>query len=330
VADGLLPEPFTDIDTDGDGFVSAADLKASHDRAEDRLPNLAIPELNGVGAQEIFVTAAHGVADFISAMDTDRIREWNAWYHLMNAGLPVKASGETDFPCMSGTRAGQGRSYVQLGIQGRVDYPQWCRAVARGRSYVSDGYAHALDFRVDGKTSGDELQLTAPGPVTVKATVAFSPETPIEAAYGGVIPVGGRRHVGDTVRMRATQAVDPVYGRGQRLIELVVNGTAVASREVAADGREHAVEFSVPIERSSWIALRQFPQLHTNPVSVLVAGKPIRASRESALWALACVDQLWRARARRIAPAERAEAEKAYDEARTVYRRIAAESPARR
>ena len=329
-ADGLLPERFADIDADADGFVNAADLKASHDRAEDTLPNLAIPELNGVGAQEIFVTAAHGAADFISAMDTDRIREWNAWYHLMNAGLPVKASGETDFPCMSGTRVGQGRSYAQLGTQGRVDYPQWCRAVARGRSYVSDGYAHALDFRVDGKTSGDELQLTAPGTVTVRGTVAFSPETPIEAAYGGVIPVGGRRHVGDTVRMRAAQSADPVYERGQRLIELVVNGRAVASREVAADGREHAVEFSVPIERSSWIALRQFPQLHTNPVNVLVAGKPIRASRESALWALACVDQLWRVRSQRIAPAERADAEKAYDEARTMYRRIAAESPARR
>jgi hypothetical protein len=94
-----------------------------------------------------------------------------------------------------------------------------------------------------------------------------------------------------------------------------------------ADGREHTVDFSVPIERSSWVALRQFPQLHTNPVHVLVAGKPIRASRQSAQWALACIDQLWRVRARRIAPGERADAEKAYDEARAIYRRIAAESP---
>jgi hypothetical protein len=72
--------------------------------------------------------------------------------------------------------------------------------------------------------------------------------------------------------------------------------------------------------------LRQFPQLHTNPVNVLVAGKPIRASRESALWALACVDQLWRVRFGRIAPGERADAEKAYEEARALYRRIAAAS----
>ena len=325
-ARGLLPEPFSGIDTDASGSLSEPELRESHDRADDRLPNLAIPELNSVGAQEIFVTAAHGVTDFISAMDTDRLREWNAWYHLMNVGLPIKASGETDFPCMSGTRVGQGRSYVQLGKQARVDYPQWCRALARGRSYVSDGYAHALRFDVNGKTSGDDLQLASPGRVTVTASVAFSPETPLEPAYGGAIPVGGRRHVGDTVLMRERQAIDPLYARGQRLVEVVVNGVVVASREVPADGREHTVEFPVAVDRSSWIAVRQFPQLHTNPVNVLVAGKPIRASRDSALWALACVDQLWRVRARQIAPAERAEAEKAYDEARRIYRERAAES----
>ena len=99
---------------------------------------------------------------------------------------------------------------------------------------------------------------------------------------------------------------------------------------MAADGREHAIDFSVPIERSSWVAVRQFPQLHTNPVTVVVAGQPIRASRKSAQWALACIDQLWRVRARRIAPDQRADAEKAYEEAREIYRRIQAESPADR
>ena len=327
---GLLPEPFGEIDTNRDGFLGEAELKASHDRADDRLPNLAIPELNSVGAQEIFVTAALGASDFISAMDTDRIREWNAWYHLMNSGLPVKVSGETDFPCMSGTRAGQGRSYVHLGKQTRVDYAEWCRSLARGRSYVSDGYAHALAFDVNGKTSGEELQLATSAKVTVRAHVAFSTETPLEPAYGGAIPVGGLRHVGDTVIRRETLSLNPGYQRGQRLVEVIVNGRAVASREVPADGREHAIEFTVPIQRSSWIALRQFPQLHTNPVIVLIGGKPIRASRESALWALACIDQLWRVRSRQIAPSERADAQKAYEEARAVYRGVAAESPADR
>jgi hypothetical protein len=164
----------------------------------------------------------------------------------------------------------------------------------------------------------------------VKAVVAFSPETPLESKYGSAIPVGGRRYIGDTVIKRETQSLDPLYQRKQRLVEVVVNGVPLASREVPADGREHPLEFSVPIERSSWIALREFPQLHTNPVTVIVVGKPVRASRRSAQWALAAVDQLWRVRARRIAPAERADAERAYDEARAIYRRIAVESPADR
>jgi hypothetical protein len=324
---GLLPEPFATIDADRDGSLVEAELRSSHDRAAHELPNLAIPELNSVGAQEIFVTAAHGAADFISAMDTDRISEWNAWYHLMNAGLPVKASGETDFPCMSGTRVGQGRSYVQLGTAPRIDYPTWCRRLAEGRSYVSDGYAHALEFTVNGRVPGDELRLATAGPVTVRARVAFSPETPLEPIYGGIVPVGGLRHVGDTVNKREPLSRDPRYAEGRRLVEIVVNGRVVDRREVPADGREHAMEFSVPIAASSWIALRQFPQLHTNPVSVIVNDRPIRASRASALWAIACIDQLWRTRGPRIAASERAAAERAYEEARAYYRRVAGEAP---
>jgi len=231
---------------------------------------------------------------------------------------------------MSGTRVGQGRTYVQLGRQETVDYPRWCEGLARGRSYVSDGYAHALVFRVNGRASGDTVPLASPGNVSVRATVAFSPETPLEVPYGGVIPAGGRRFVGDTVVLRESQSVEPLFQRGRRLVEVIVNGRVAASAEVPADGREHAVEFSVPVERSSWVALRQFPQLHTNPVRVLVSGAPIRASRESARWALACIDQLWRARSGKIAEGERAAAERAYDQARAIYRRIAEESPAGR
>lgn len=323
---GLLPEPFATADANRDGALSEAELTASHDRVSDVLPNLAIPELNSVGAQEIFVTTALGLCDFISAMDTARLREWNCWYHLLNCGFPLKVSGETDFPCMSGTRVGQGRVYVQLGKQDRVDFRAWCEGLRAGRSYVSDGYAHALAFTVNGKSPGDELRLAQPGPVTVRAKVAFSAETPLEVYYGGAMPIGGPRLLGDTVVLHETKGPG-VFGGGRRKVELVVNGRAIAEREVPADGREHEVEFKVGLDRSSWVALRQFPQLHTNPVNVFVGGRPIRASRASARWAIECIEQLWRVRGRSIAAGDRDEARRTYDRVIEQYRRIASEAP---
>ena len=147
-------------------------------------------------------------------------------------------------------------------------------------------------------------------------------------AHGGVVPAGGRRLVGDTVNLHGPRREDEFTpANGSRLVELVVNGRAVASREVPADDRVHELEFNVPIERSSWVALRHFPQLHTNPVDVLVGGRPIRASRRSASWCLEAAEQLWRARGRAIAPGERDEARRAFDKAIALYRRIASEVP---
>ena len=169
---GLLPDTFGRIDTNKDGLLSLEELTAAHQAALGRLPNLAIPELNGIGAQEIFVTTSLGLCDFISAMDTARIPEWNCWYHLMNCGFPLKVSGETDFPCISGSRVGQGRVYVQLGKVERVEFADWAIGLAKGRSYISDGYAHALEFTVDGKSAGQTVDLPKAGAVTVTAKVA--------------------------------------------------------------------------------------------------------------------------------------------------------------
>jgi hypothetical protein len=303
-ARGLMPEDFAAIDSDRDGFLTEAELARSIARAAKVLPNLAIPEMNGIGAQEICVTVSQGVCDFISAMDTERVPEWNCWYHIMNCGFPLKASGETDFPCISGSRVGQGRVYVHLGKVDKVDFGQWCEGIAKGRSYVSDGYAHALEFTVNGKAPGyGEVALETAGKVAVKAKVAFAAETPLGTSNGGQIPAGKTR-----------------------LVEVVVNGKVVASREVPADDRVHELAFDIPIEQSSWVALRHFPQMHTNPVNVLIGGKPIRASRRSALWCAGVIEQLWRVRGDGIAAHEREEAHKTFLGAIDQYRRIAAEA----
>lgn len=304
-AKGLLPHPFEKTDTDGDGFISLSELTASHLKAAGELPNLAIPEMNGIGAQEICITSAMGVCDFISAMDTARVPEWNCWYHIMNCGFPLKASGETDFPCISGSRVGQGRVYVQLGKVDKIDYTQWCEGLAKGRSYISDGYSHALEFTVNGQPAGAEAKLDSAGPVTVKAKVAFAKSLPLGTSVGGNAPQGASRRV-----------------------ELIVNGVPVAFKDVPADDHPHDLEFSVPIAKSSWIAIRHTPTLHTNPVAVLVGGKPIRASRASAQWCVGVIEQLWRVRERDIAEKERAEAKATFHKAIEVYKKIAEESEA--
>jgi hypothetical protein len=300
----VLPEDFAAIDKDGDGQLSVKELAASIGRTRDKLPNLVVPPMDGIGAQEICVTVSQKLCDFISAMDTSRVPEWNCWYHVMNCGFPLKASGETDFPCISGSRVGQGRVYVQLGKIDKIDFGAWCEGVAKGHSYISDGYAHALEFTVNGKPSGAEVALDRPGHVTVKAKVAFASELPLGTSVGAAAPPGKTRKV-----------------------ELIVNGVAVASQVVPADNQPHDIAFEAPIARSSWVALREFPQLHTNPVNVIVEGKPIRASRKSAQWCAATIEQLWHVRHDNIAREERAEAEKTFHKAIEVYRKIAAECP---
>jgi hypothetical protein len=300
-----LPEAADAIDVVRDGRITELELVKSHERVRTRLPNLAIPQMNGIGAQEICVTAAQGLCDFISAMDTERVAEWNCWYQIMNCGFPLKVSGETDFPCVSDGRVGQGRVYVQLGKVDRVDFAAWCDGIRLGRSYVSDGYAHALDFRVGGVAPGSgELRRDAAGDVEVKATLAFAADLPMGTSIGADKPVGK-----------------------VRTVELVVNGKVAATSDVPADGRPHDVSFTLHPAGSCWVTLRQFPQLHTNPVNVIIGGKPIRASRDSAMWCAGVIEQLWRVRESKIEDEERAEAEKTFRAAIETYRRIASEAP---
>jgi hypothetical protein len=252
-----------------------------------RLPNFDLPAYDGIGANEFVMNITHRLPgpdgrdrpaiDFISTMDTDRVAEWNMWYHALNCGFPVVASGETDFPCISGDRVGMGRVYVKL--DGPLDYDRWVEGVRVGRSYVSDGTAHLMDF-----SRADD------GTFTVTAAV--------------------RKDGAATVP-----------------VELIVNGRPVAVRDVRGDGSLTGLRFDAPsISRSSWVAVRVFPHAHSNPIIVAVNGQPVRASRHSAEWLLAGLEQCWKSKAKTYHPDEHAEAVAAYDHARSVYQSIIAES----
>ena len=292
----------------------------------DHLPNYNMPRFDGIGANEYIVDVAHDSVDFISAVDTPAVWELSIWYHTLNCGFRTRISGETDFPCIYGERVGLGRSYVKS-PEGALDFTNWAEGIRAGRSYVSDGLSHLIDFSVGGVAVGEpgsggvtsQLDVTSPGPVAVTARVAaLLGDEPNTAIIERPLSHQPYWHV-ERARIDDSRRVP---------VELVVNGEAVATHDIDADGSIQDVEFTADIDRSSWVALRIFPSSHTNPVFVAVDGRPIRASRRSAEWCLEAVDVCWNAKVGRIREDERDAARQAYDVAADAYRAIIAESDA--
>src|SRR5262249_33721463 len=180
-------------------------------------------------------------------------------------------------------------SYVHL--SGKLKFEDWAEGIKNGRCYVSDGKSHLMDFTVNDLGVGlkkSEVKLDKAGKVSVKARVAALLEPkPTKATQ--------------EIRKRPLH-VKPYWDLERSRIddtrkvpvEVVVNGIAVDKKEIVADGSEQEVTFEVPIKHSSWVCLRILPSSHTNPVFVLVDGKPIRASKKSAEWCLKGVEQCWK------------------------------------
>lgn len=299
-------------------------------RAADKLPDYAMPRFDGIGANEFIVTGANRICDFISTVDTPPIWELNIWYHTLNCGLRTRISGETDFPCIYGDKVGLGRVYVKLNPHQPLDYDTWIGGVRDGRSYCGDGRSHIFDFKVnelpvgeappDGEVS--QLDLAKPGKVKVTFDVAARLE---------------EKSTPQTEQIRNTRLDQKPYWHIERArigqtrkvpVEVIVNGRPVARQEIVADGSVQPLSFDVDVAHSSWIAVRIFPSVHTNPVFVEVGAKPIRTSRKSAEWCRRAVDVCWQAKVDRIRPTERDQAKAAYDSARKYYDLVQAESPA--
>ena len=286
------------------------------------LPVKEIPPFDGIGANEYLVDVAQGAVDFISTIDTPAPWELSIWYHTLNCGFSTRISGETDFPCIYGDRVGMGRSYVKL-ADGPLDFDRWAEGIKLGRSYVSDGMSHLVDFQVDTTHVGEEgsvRKLDAPSPVLVKVRVAArldeTQTADARAIHNRSLAEKPYWHL-ERSRISTSRKVP---------VEVIVNGETVARTEIEADGSLRDLEWTVPITQSSWVALRIYPSSHTNPIFVKVKDQPIRASKFSAQWCLEGIDRCWTQKEAKIRPAERDEARKAYDLARDAFRKILNES----
>jgi len=282
------------------------------------LPNYEIPPMDGIGTQEAIIDVTHGLVDFLSGCDTHPVAELNAWYHMMNCGFRMSLVGETDYPCITDERVGVGRSYVRLEHRPVDDagYEDWVRGMAQGRLYCGDGRSHFLDFKVNGRRSGDgDLALKTSETLEVEALVAARLEEEEPANLSAFKHGLNRWHL-ECARIDKTNTVP---------VELIVNGCVADKATLIADGKPRTIGFKTPIHRSSWVALRIFPSSHTHPVFAIIDAKPIRASKRSAQWCRACVDKVWEVKSPFIREIEKPAAVEAFDHARAVYEAIANE-----
>src|SRR5450432_842930 len=197
------------------------------------LPSLEVPAFDSIGANEYIVDVTHpDTVDFISAVDTPYVWELNIWYHTLNVGFRPKIAGETDFPCIYDDRVGLGRTYSK--IDGPMSYQGWLKGLQTGNSYVSDGKAHLMNFKVNTHNAGEEIRSTGPLNATVTVSVA---------AYLPVIPNNAIRKLPLDQKPYWDVERSRVGDTREVPVEIVVNGKSVARQNLLADGNVHELKF---------------------------------------------------------------------------------------
>jgi hypothetical protein len=284
------------------------------------LPNYVLPKMDGIGANEYVVTVTQNLIDFYSAGDTPAVWELNMWYHTLNCGFRPRLSGETDFPCIYDERVGIARTYFKP--TEKLDYAGYITALKNGRSYVSEGNAHIIDFTVNGVEAGtknSEINLTKGTHLKITAKVAaLLPEQQDQEGLAIAQRPLDKQPYWHIERAR--------IGKTRKLrVELIVNGNAVDTTEIIAHGAWNDISFDYVADGSSWVALRIFPSAHTNPIFVLVDNKPIHIAK-SAQWCKDALDQCWKMKLPGIRKEERSAAKQVYDQARMIYQEIVNEA----
>jgi hypothetical protein len=272
-----------------------------------------MPKLDGIGANEYVVTVTHGVVDYYSLGDTPVPWELNMWYHTLNCGFRTRIGGETDFPCISDERVGLTRSYAKL--KGGLTFAGFMDCLKRGSNYISDGFSHLIDFKVNNVEVGEQnseitaavnsnLNISLKAIAMLKETQDetgkyIASRTPEQSPYWNI----------ERARIGTSRNVN---------VELLVNGVSVEKQQIAADGKWNDLKFNYKLLKSSWVAVRINASSHTNPIFVIVDRKPIIEQR-SAIWCRDAVEKCWTTKSPAIRKEELQAAREAYDFAKKTY-----------
>jgi hypothetical protein len=129
------------------------------------------------------------------------------------------------------------------------------KAITEGRSYISDGSSHIIDFSVNGLelgTKNSELSLARPGSLKISAKAAANLSEK-QTEEGATI---AKREIHDQPYWSIERAR---IGKTQKVnVELLVNGVPVDTTEITANGKWRDVQFNYELQQSSWVALRIF------------------------------------------------------------------------
>lgn len=254
------------------------------------------PLEGGLGSKAFPVDAALGLVDTLDWAGAVR-GQLKVWFRMLNNDFPIAPTGgEDSILCLHNRKLiGSVRTYAHLGKDFSVD--AWYEALRKGRTFFSTG--PLIEFTLNGQLPGGRVDLPAAGSVTV------------DAAVWSLAPLN---------------KITLYHRRG-------------VAREFTPAPNVTRIHATIPVQESDWFALvaegPHTPALDadyllagSNAVRVYVAGGKIR-SRDDATYFLTWIDKLtamtgawpwWRS------PAEKKSVFAQYDEARAVYRRLAAEA----
>jgi hypothetical protein len=212
------------------------------------------------------VDVALGKVDYLEVMGfSNHLFTSAIWYRLLNCGFRVPAGAGTDaFANFAMLRGPVGLERVYVhGGPGGLDHARFLAGLKAGRTFVTNG--PLISLTVQGIDPGDELQLRRSTRLSVHVTLR------------SIVPVDH--------------------------LELIGNGTVVASLPLAGDRTTVDTTLLVPVERSGWLVLRAwgdgprapvldlYPFASTSPVYVTVGDAPVR-SREDALFFVQWIDRV--------------------------------------
>ncbi len=183
--------------------------------------------------------------DFVELLQFSRINTLD-YYDYLNLGFRLAAAAGSDAPW--GSTIGEVRTFVHTGET--LDLDRWFEGLKVGRTFVSNG--PALDFTVNGKLPGSEIQFDG----------------------------------GHSVKVRARSWGHEKVGLPQ-ILELVSNNGTLHKVTRSDDSlSELRMELDIDIDRSKWLAIStrcaNGAVAHTTPVYVVVDGQPTWSPSQSA------------------------------------------------